>query len=231
MKNFLIILLSVLLFQVMSAQQKDAKKIINDVINKFEKIKDYEVDIDVKLDMTGIKVPNMKAKLYFKQPDKIQVKSDGFAMLPKQSTNFSPSQFLQGDYTSVYVKTENIDGHNLDIVKIIPDSDSSDVVLSTLWIDVTDHVIRKFETTSKKSGTVTTELKYNKENQGLPSEIAFSFNAGNTELPQQLKGQNENDGNRRRSGQNISGSVIMKYSNYKINKGIPDSIFEEKKQD
>lgn len=200
------------------------------MLEKFEKIRDYEVDVEVKLNMTGIKVPNMKAKMYFKQPDKVQVKSDGFAMLPKQSTNFSPSQFFQGDYTSVYVKTENIEGHNLDVVKIIPDNDSSDVVLSTLWIDITDHVIRKFETTGKKSGNVITELKYNKENQGLPSEIIFSFNAGNTELPQQLKGQNENEGNRRRRGQNISGSVIIKYSNYKINKGIPDTIFEEKKQ-
>jgi outer membrane lipoprotein-sorting protein len=37
--------------------------------------------------------------------------------------------------------------------------------------------------------------------------------------------------NRNRSRQNMSmsGKVFMTYTNYKINKGIPDSFFEEKK--
>ena len=42
------------------------------------------------------------------------------------------------------------------------------------------------------------------------------------------------EGGNQKSGMNrptkIKGSVIMTYSNYKINKGVPDKIFEEKKK-
>lgn len=228
MKRFLFSMLF-LYISLLSAQQKEAQQILDAVKNKFEKVKDYEVDVEIKLDITGVKVPDTKAKIFFKQPDKVHVESAGFAMLPKQSTNFSPVQFLKGDYTAIYIKQETISGTKLDVVKVIPSSDSSDVVLSTLWIDSKQDVIHKIETTGRRSGSILTEIKYEKENQGLPSEVKFSFNAGDPETPKVTEKQNEDDNDRRRRRQNISGSVIMKYSNYKINKGIQDSVFEKKK--
>ncbi|MBS3945402.1 MAG: hypothetical protein KGZ42_07885 [Melioribacter sp.] len=223
--------ISLLIVSFISAQPKDPMKIINSVIDKFEKIRDYEVDVTIKLDFSMVKIPDMKAKYYFKQPDKVKIDSKGFAMIPKQSLNFSPAQFLKGDFTAIYVKTETEDSHTYDIIKIIPNSDSVDVILSTLWIDQNLKVIKKVETTGKRSGTLHIDLDY-KDKLVLPSSAVFSFNTGNIPgregqiLNDEKKGYRENI----RRDASISGKVLMTYSNYQINKGIPDSFFEEKKE-
>lgn len=219
---------------VSSAQTKDPNKLLDAVRKKFDKVNDYKVDASVKLDMSFIKVPDMKAKVYFKKPDKIKVDAEGFAMLPKQGLKFSPAELLQGDFTALYVRSETIDNRKLDVIKAIPNSDSSDIVLSTLWVDAAESVIRKFETTSKKGGTTQIELNYDNYEFGLPSQIKITFNFGDIKLPvNQANQQNEiNDvekkGMNRRGlprGASLKGSVIMTYKNYQINKGIPDSFF------
>lgn len=227
-KIFAFILLTV---SLISAQPKDPMKIINSVIEKFEKIRDYEVDVTIKLDFSMVKIPDMKAKYYFKQPDKVKIDSKGFAMIPKQSLNFSPAQFLKGDFTAIYVKTETEDSHIYDIIKIIPNSDSVDVILSTLWIDQNLKVIKKVETTGKRSGTLHIDLDY-KEKLVLPSSAIFSFNSGNIPIREGQIPTEEKKVNREniRRDASISGKVLMTYSNYQINKGIPDSFFEEKKE-
>ncbi|MCX6169870.1 MAG: hypothetical protein NTX65_11050 [Ignavibacteriales bacterium] len=222
------------------AQIKDPNNLIDAVRKKFNKVNDYKVDASVKLDMSFIKVPEMKAKVYFKKPDKIKVEAKGFAMLPKQGLKFSPAELLHGDFTALYVRSETIDNRKLDVVKAIPNSDSTDVVLSTLWIDAAESVIRKFETTSKKGGTTQIELYYDKYEFGLPSQIKISFSLGNVNLPTDPSNQqNENNNaekkmkNRRGlpAGASLKGSVTMTYKNYQINRGIQDSFFAEKEKE
>ncbi len=210
-------------------QTKNADKIIEQVKSTFDKIHDYQVDVNIKLDVNFVKMPDQKAHVYFKQPDKVKFESKGFAMLPRQSLNFSPAQLLHGDYTAIYVKRDTLDDSNVDVVKVIPNSDSSDVVLSTLWIDRKEHVVRKIETAGKRSGTVYTVLKYGND-LPLPSSIKFSFDSPVSEM-QRMALQKE--GGTVKPDRNVSkmqGSVIITYSNYQINKGIPDSVFEEKKK-
>lgn len=230
MKKLLIIVF--IIVSSINAQQKDPQKILDAVIQKFNKVKDYEADISAKVDISFIKVPETKAKVYFKHPDKTKIDSKGFAMLPKQSVNFSPADLLKGDFNTFYVKTEKVNNVNLDVIKIIPNDDSSDVILSTLWVDEKLMQIKKVEMTGKRSGTTSIELEYADKNFSLPSKVVFSFNLGNVAVPQQTQTNQDNDEHQQRRGRNqsLSGSVILTYSNYKINKGIPDSFFEEKKK-
>ncbi len=228
MKPFLIFI-TLLFISVLSAQSKDPDKILNSVKAKFEKIHDYEADLSIKIDINFVKVPETKAKVFFKQPDKTKIHSEGFAMLPKQSRSFSPAQLLKGDYTALFVRTENVKNKMLDVIKIIPNSDTSDVILTTLWIDTDGSIIKKIETTGKKGGTVHIELSYTDEKFALPSTVKFSFNLGDIQMPDNLSDNNDqrDRGGRRNRGP-IKGTVTMTYMNYKINKGIPDSFFEEK---
>ncbi|MEK6552289.1 MAG: hypothetical protein AABZ54_02420, partial [Bacteroidota bacterium] len=55
-------------------------------------------------------------------------------------------------------------------------------------------------------------------------------------LPKQSNEKTDTDKkNRRRRGlpenESLKGSVIMTYKNYQINKGIPDSFFDEKEKE
>lgn len=224
-----------------SAQSKDPNKILDAVRQKFNQAKDYQVDVSVKLDMSFIKVPDMNVKVFFKQPDKIKLQSEGFAIVPKQGLNFSPAQLLKGDFTTIYVRSETIDNRKINVVKVIPNSDSSDVILSTLWIDAAESVIRKAETTSKKGGTTKIELNYDNTKYGLPSQVKLSFNLGEMQIPPTLSNQTtenkeSDDKGRKRNktigeGMSLKGSVIMNYKNYQVNKGIADSFFVEKEKE
>lgn len=226
MRN-LIFIISLFILSLNYGQQKDPLKILNAVKERFELIRDYEVDAEIKFDITSVKMPDSKIKIYFKQPDKFKIQSEGFVMLPKQGLNFSPSQLMKGDFTAIYVRSEILNNKKCDVVKIIPNSDTTDIILSTLWIDSFENVIRKIETTTKKTGTVRIELTYEKENIGLPSNIKFTFGMNEPQNMKKPQQQKENFGQGLR--QSHSGVVTVTYSNYKINKGIPDSIFNEKK--
>ena len=212
-------------------QSKDPDLILKKVIESFSKVKDYEVEVQVKVDVDFIKVPETKAKLYFKQPDKINFESDGFAMLPKEGINFSPLSFLKKDYTALYQKEDYLDDHLVSVIKIIPSSEQGDIVLTTLWVDQTHNIIRKVESTTKTNGTFTIDLKYEKEKKDyyLPDSMIFGFNLDKMNLSKALTGQAETE-SRKNIGKSASGRVYISYSNYKVNRGLSDKIFEKKKK-
>jgi outer membrane lipoprotein-sorting protein len=229
MKKLMMLLI---LVSAVSAQNKDPQKLLDAVMNRFNKVRDYQASIVVKLDMEMVKVPESKARVYFKQPDKFKIVSEGFSMLPKQATKFSPTQLLNFDYTPVYVRAETIDNQKLDVVKIVPNSDTSDVILSTMWIDPKESIVRKVETSTRRGGTVVTELKYDAISIPLPIFLKFSFNLGEVELPKSPSSNQQS--NNQQSGMHtakLKGSVLMSYSDYKINKGIDDKFFEEDKKE
>ena len=211
-------------------QKKDPDKILLKVVANFEKIKDYEVDVNIKVDVEFLKVPESNAKIFFKQPDKIALKSEGFAMLPKNGFNFSPASLLKDDYTSIYEKEEILNDHKTAVIKVIPLGTNADVILSTLWIDEEKNVIRKIESTTKINGTFTIDFSYDeKMNYPLPSKMVFLFNIDKMNLPAGMMGETETKKKSKISlGSTITkGKVYVNYSNYKVNNGIPDSVFEE----
>ncbi len=229
MKKIFLIIMIITISEILP-QQKNADELINSVISNFNRVQDYEVDIEIKVDVDFLKVPDSKAKIFFKQPDKIKLKSEGFAMLPKEGLDFSPSALAKKNYTAIYEQDVILNGKKVSVVKVIPVGEQSNVILSTLWIDTAEKVIRKVESTTKTNGTFTIELSYNDSfNYPLPEKMIFSFNIDKLNLPKALS----SDGNppsrkKRLPDAPTKGKVIVKYSDYKVNRGILDSVFESK---
>jgi outer membrane lipoprotein-sorting protein len=225
-----VLLLYFLLTISLLPQTKDPNKIINDVKNKFNAVKDYQVSLRIEVDMKFLRIPKVSAIVYFKQPDKIKMESSDFAVLPKEGINFSPISFLNEQFTSIYVKEDTLDQSKVDVIKIIPLSDSTNVILTTLWIDIENLVINKVETTTKNRGTFVAHLKYGDLIEyGLPSSMNFNFNIDNPELTKMLELESKSDQKPAdKSSDKFSGSIKVVYKNYKVNQGIPDEIFNEK---
>ena len=230
MKHLIILIL--ILVNIGLAQSKDPNEIINNVITNFNKVNDYQVDVNIKVDVEFIKVPETKAKIYFKQPDKVHLESEGFAMLPKNGMEFSPSSLLKKDYTAIYEQDVNLNGLRTSIVKVIPLGDHGDVILSTLWIDQKNNLIQKVESTTKTNGTFSIDFTYGANiNYPLPAKIVFSFNVDKMNIPATISGETnteKSDKKKKSSDSRTKGQVIVNYSNYIVNKGVPDSIFEKK---
>ncbi|MGA7721384.1 MAG: hypothetical protein WCA84_09410 [Ignavibacteriaceae bacterium] len=217
-----------LITAVCFSQSKDPDLIIKNLKDNFKKVKDYTADVDIKVDVSFLKVPEMKAKIYFKQPDKTHIESDGFAMLPKDGLYTSPLSLLNGEYTAIYSGDELFDGHKTYVVKIIPLNDKGDVILSTLWIDQSENLLRKVESTTKTNGTFIIILKYDNNNFPLPQNIEFTFNTSRLKLSRNSMEEDNSNNNKNNPG-NSTGKVFLTYSNYIVNKGIPDSMFPKKK--
>lgn len=232
MKKILILLLFT---SICFAQRHNPEDILEKVKENFSKVKDYEVNVKIKVDVNFLKVPDSQAKIYYKQPDKIKFKSEGFALLPKEGLNFSPYSFLAGDYTSILDKELEIEGNSCYLVKVIPLGDRGDLILTTLWIDKDKYIIRRIESTTKTNGTFSIDLKYDINlKYPLPSSMVFTFNVQKMQMPKELTGdmaeQNSEDKEKGNRDRTTTGKVYINYSDYKVNVGLSDSIFKEDKK-
>ncbi|MBI3258833.1 MAG: hypothetical protein HYZ54_05095 [Ignavibacteriae bacterium] len=170
------------------AQAPDATAIVSKVKEKYNQVKDFETDVNIKVNVEFLNVPESKAKLFFKQPNKTKLESTGFAMLPKQGIGIPVATLLSSPYTALYTGKETIKGKSLTMIKIIPISDTGDIILSTLWIDETRSVVEKI-TSSTRRGTVQLEFFYGKYlSFGLPETVKISFDLPNFSLPKTLTG-------------------------------------------
>lgn len=220
-----------LLDSVGKAQSKDPDKILEKVKDEFNKVKDYVVDVHVKLDVSFLKMPESDSKVYFKQPDKLHIESNRFAMLPKEGLNFSPLSFLDEKYTALYEREDTVNNIKVSVVKVIPIGNDNDVILTTFWIDQKRNVILKVESSKKPMGTFQLEFTYAKYDGKyvLPSTMTFTFTVDRTKFPKGMDGQLESgdEGESGKSG-SLTGSVYLTYKNYKVNTNLSDSLFEEK---
>jgi len=229
------ILFLILLFSVSGfSQSKDPDEILDNVIKAFENIEDYVVDVNIKVDVAFLKVPEANAKIYFKQPDKVHMESEGFALLPKQGMNFSPLGFLKTDYTALYDKEVELNGTNVSVLKVIPLDERSDVILSTFWIDQATNRIMRVESSRRPSGTFSIDLTYPDDKPGflLPALMVFTFAIEEMNFPTGITGDSNSESNNENEKEDNDkmGKVYINYSNYKINQGLSDDLFEDEKE-
>ena len=115
------------------------------------------------------------------------------------------------------------------MIKLLPNDDTSNVVLSTLYIDEANLLIRKAITTTRDNGTYELTMSYGKyADYGLPDKVQFSFNAKDYKLPKGITldfDENTNPSDTEKL-KNKKGKVEIDYSSYTINKGVDDAVFK-----
>lgn len=232
MRRVILIIIFLNAITYVTAQEIHPDSLIQQVKNEYLKISDYQADIKVKVDVDFIKIPDKHATIYFKQPDKITYKAEEFILLPKKGMNFSINELLKHRYSTIYIGQEILNETNQEIIKIIPHDPKSEIILATLWIDNARHRISKIETNSKKAGSYSIEFTYSEETEILPVTTKFSFEITNLDLPFNVFFDSNPDffkekSKKKKNGKSTEGSVTIYYSNYKINEGIPDSVFND----
>jgi hypothetical protein len=210
---------------------QDVNTLVQKVKAKLDKVYDYEASGKMKTNVTFLKVPIANIKLYYKKPDKVKIKNEkGFSFIPKGAVNINMSNSLNnGKYSVLDAGFDKIDGAVVRVVKLLPDDDNADVVLSTLYIDETNLVIRKSKTTTRENGSYELQMNYGKyADYGLPDKIIFSFNTKDYKLPKGVSFDFE-DGSEAKSAvdktKNKKGRAEITFTSYNINKGVADTIF------
>ena len=136
---------------------------------------------------------------------------------------------MTNNYVALAAGESTIDGVKTKIVKLLPTDENSEIVLSTLYIDEANLLVRKAVTTTKENGTYEMGLTYGKySNYGLPDKVVFSFNTKDYKLPKGItlefdEGEKSSDLDKLK---NKKGKVEITYTSYTINKGVDDSVFK-----
>jgi len=208
---------------------QDETELVKKVKAKLDKVNDYTAQGRMKIDVSFIDAPESKVMVYYKKPDKFKVKKNGgISILPKGGVSVNLGTLLGNEsYDIVPGKDAKINGIDTKVVKLLPQNENSDVVLTTLYIEEKNLVVRKATVTTKESGTYEIDLNYGKYiDWGLPDKIIFSFNTKDYKLPKGLTFEYEKgDKKKAEALKNKKGKVEITYSNYSINKGIDDKVF------
>jgi outer membrane lipoprotein-sorting protein len=215
------------LFFMNAASSQTTEEILQMTKKKLERVNDYEARGNMKTNVAFIKAPVADVMVYYKKPNMLRIiNENGISFIPKGSVNISLNNIFSDLHKFDIIDAGTKEG--LHIIKIIPKNDTSDVVLSTLYIDEKNLLIKKTSTTTRENGTYELEMKYGKYSEyGLPDEIVFSFNTKNYKLPKGIT-LDYDDGAEKNNEklQNKKGIVQITYTSYTINKGIDNKIFD-----
>ncbi|MEQ1623792.1 MAG: hypothetical protein ABL870_03825 [Sediminibacterium sp.] len=221
-----------LLISYTSVQAQDMTALVTKVKAKLDQVNDYEADGNMKTDVSFIKAPIGKVKVYFKKPNKFRLKKEGgISLLPKGGVSVNMSTIITtNDFVALAAGEAVIDGFKTKIVKLLPTNEASEIVITTLYIDEPNLLVRKAITTTKENGTYEMQMSYGAyANFGLPQKVVFSFNTKDYKLPKGITlefDDNEKPLSEAQKLKNKKGRVEITYSNYIVNKGIADSFFK-----
>jgi outer membrane lipoprotein-sorting protein len=212
------------------AFSQDATELINKVKAKLDKVDNYTATGVLKTDVAFIKAPVSKVVMYFKKPNHFRLqKNGGISILPKGGVNVSMSTVIStNNFTALDAGDAVVNNIKTKVIKLLPNDENSDVVLSTLYIDETNFLILKAVTTTRENGTYEITMRYGKyADYGLPDKLVFSFDAKNYKLPKGLTLDfDEEKPSNTNKLKNKKGKVEIDYSSYTINKGVDDAVFK-----
>lgn len=215
------------------AQGQDINVLVQKVKDKINLVNDYEANGRMKTNVVFLKVPVATVKLFFKKPNRLRIKNEkGISFVPKGAVNINMSNVLSsGKYSVLDAGNDKVGNTAVKVVKLLPEDDNADVVLSTLYIDPVNQVILKTKTTTRDNGTYELEMSYGKYiAYGLPDKIIFSFNTKDYKMPKGVTFDFE-DGSQKKTAaekeklKNQKGKMEIFINGYSINKGIADSVF------
>lgn len=211
---------------------QDMTALVMKVKAKLDQVNDYEADGKMKTDVSFIKAPVGKVKLFFKKPNKFRLRKDGgISLLPKGGVSVNMNTvFATTDFVALAAGETVIGGTKTRVVKLLPTNENNDIVLTTMYIDEPNLLVKKMVTTTKENGTYEIEMIYGQfAKYGLPDKVVFGFNTKDYKLPKGITlefDDNEKQLTDAEKLKNKKGKVEITYTNYVINKGISDSVFK-----
>jgi outer membrane lipoprotein-sorting protein len=208
---------------------QDAAALLQKVRARLDQVNDYQASGLMKTNVSFLKVPEAQVTVYFSKPDKLKIKNEkGISLVPKGAVTISLNNLLKGGYTTLDAGMDTTAGHKVRVIKLLPQDENADLVLSTLYIDETRLLILKARTTTRENGTYEVEMSYGKYiAYALPDRVIFTFNTKNYKLPKGITfDYDDGSAKKQETPAGAKGKVELSYSAYIINKGVPDGVFQ-----
>ena len=230
MKRNLLLVLTITFSLFVKAQTP--AEILKKVQAKLDKVNDYEAKGKMLTNVIFIKAPVANVKIFYKKPNKLRINNEtGISFIPKGSVNINLNNLFINTtgYDIIDMGKEN--KTNLRIIKLLPKDDNGEVVLSTIYIDEIQSLIKKSKTTTRENGTYELEMSYGRYAEyGLADKVIFTFNTKEYKLPKGITFDYDDGSKKDQPAENLKnkkGKVEIHYAGYIINKGVPDAVFNK----
>ena len=201
------------------AQVSHEQQILNSLVTKFHLVNDYAADVVIRTDVFFIHMFPVKGKLFYVKPDKFKVKTEGISILPKQNQNILFSTISDpSKYTALPTTPLALNGKNLTGIKVIPESDTGELVMARLFIEESTLLIYRAVLNTRSNGTITIDFTYGKYAPWLlPDSATFTVETGTFKMPKMLV--MDADAVPTQVNPPKSGTISISYSTYLINQG------------
>ena len=219
----------------------DVNRVVDKTQKQFEKASDYQVTMKIELKVPGFRMPKKKYKVFFKQPNKLKIKSRGFGMLPKTGIFTSPKDNFDNLKNMRLISTNNNNGQVYIKGEVIVDSLKLKMPNEyaklgfrptvTVKIDTNNWVINNINTEldTLKLVEITNTYKKVDNNYVMPSASTVQYFIKDAKLSGWLKkditsivGQNPLE----QKSDMVEGKISIVYEDYIINRGIKDKVFD-----
>ncbi len=206
-----VLVILVLAASVALAAAPSADAIFESVKKGFAGVNDYRADVTLTIKGPQVSINDMRMTLYFKKPNKVHVEAaQGMAMVPPSSFFGNPMTVLPSGARPVYVKSERKCDRECDLLKLANPKTDARASAVYIWVDKDRKVIVAMETSGEMA--TKTAWRYQKVDgkHYMPTEITADM-----KMPHGPK-----------AGQ--SSKAVIQFTNYRINKGISDKVFQRK---
>ena len=211
----------------------DATQLFYALRDKILVVKDYTADVKIKIDVNYMRIPLVRGKLYFKAPDKMRLeRNGGLSILPKKNINLTLNNLMPtGNVTVIDMGMGTVARKKVHIIKVVPDDDKNNIILTKIWIDESNLLALRTETTTRDEGTVIMNLEFGRYiSYGLPDKVTILMDVKDYKLPSGVT-MDYNDPTEIKKiddGKPKKGTVQIEYLKYDINKGLSDEVFKDK---
>jgi hypothetical protein len=202
---------------------EEAVRYLDAIEKKYSGLKDYIADVNVHFDMEAFKTPDMRAKLYFKAPDKMKVESKGVFFFPREGGYFNPALFKKDDF-EIRILEPVAEGKKDIKLKIVPKKKEKMGREFVLLIDRNDNLVREIQTSQFDGRETKAKIEYGRYGSfELPRYILLTL-----DLPSVEPNEKRGFGPFEQKSERVTGTIEITYANYKVNTGLKDEIFKPK---
>ena len=238
---------ALIISQAIANQKEDdyAKAIIDKTESQYRSIKDYQVKMTISMKIPAFRMPKKKYTVFFKQPNKLEIKSRGFGLLPRTGMFTSPNENFD-NLTDVAVDKNSLNLKENRVVlrgNLIVDSlaikmpndyakvtfkPTVDVTIDTSHWVITE-VVTKIDTI--KIMQINNEYGFVDGDHFLPVRSTVEYFVKDARISKWLKKDiGSFIGNQQKTDiqdDMVKGKITVLYNKYKVNRGIDESVFKK----
>ena len=230
---------ALIISQAIANQEEDdyAKAIIEKTESQYRSIKDYQVKMTISMKIPAFRMPKKKYTVFFKQPDKLEIKSRGFGLLPR--TGIDNLTDVAVDNNSLNLKENRVILRGNLIVDSLAIKMPNDYAKVTFkpTVDVTidtshwviTEVVTKIDTI--KIMQINNEYGFVDGDHFLPVRSTVEYFVKDARISKWLKKDiGSFIGNQQKTDiqdDMVKGKITVLYNKYKVNKGIDESVFKK----